>query len=202
MSIFHSESESPEKEEVEDLDVDTEDEDETPKAGVEEIVIEDDAPEKAEDPETAARKKIEQQLRSDLSKAEGLLRNERVQLSKTRDEISESGKNGFFLVKAQVNDFLVLLYFYFFLKLYVLSFCMVQRTKDIQQKDLIAQKRRDVVLKLLPILDKFRSTPQEIPAETKRETNMHESFNALLRSILVVIERYGYQETEAGLILY
>lgn len=95
-----------------DIELEIDDADKTSKKGVEEIVIEDEnessPPETAaEDPETAARKKIEQQLRYELSKAEGLLRNERIQLSKTRDKISESGKNGFFLVKAQVNDFLV-----------------------------------------------------------------------------------------------
>jgi molecular chaperone GrpE len=178
------ESDLPTDEEAENIEV-AEDADENSKsAGVEEIFIEEEgenaAPEKTEpeDPETIARKKFEEQLQSELSKAEILLRNERIQLSKTRDKISESGKNGFFLVKAKVNDFL--------------------RSKEAQEKELIAQKRREVVLKLLPILDKFRTIAQEIPAETKRETNMHDSFNACLKSILIVIQRYGYEETEAA----
>lgn len=166
-----------------DSDVEEAEDSESKTNDVEEVVLEADEGESNnattnDDPARATEKKLKQDLQAELTKAESVLRNERIQLSRTKDRISESGKNGFFLVKAQVNDFL--------------------RTKDAEQKELVAQKRRDVVLKLLPILDKLRSTPKEIPAETKRETNMHESFNALLRSILIVIERNGYQETEAA----
>ena len=48
-----------------------------------------------------------QQLTKELEEQEGLLRVERSNLMKLRDKVSESGKNGFFIVKAQVNDFSV-----------------------------------------------------------------------------------------------
>jgi hypothetical protein len=46
-------------------------------------------------------------LRNEIDILERTLRRERLVLSKLKERRSESGKNGYFLVQAQVNDFLV-----------------------------------------------------------------------------------------------
>lgn len=59
------------------------------------------------DPKMVAIKELEMKLREELNSAESLLRAERIQLSKTKESVFESGKNGYFMVQAQVNDFVV-----------------------------------------------------------------------------------------------
>lgn len=49
----------------------------------------------------------ESELRSTLQSLENALKSERLRLGKVKDRKSESGKLGFFMVQAQVNDFLV-----------------------------------------------------------------------------------------------
>lgn len=49
----------------------------------------------------------EKVLTEELQQLETMLRSERAALTKLRDKVSESGKNGFFIVQAQVNDFTV-----------------------------------------------------------------------------------------------
>lgn len=60
-----------------------------------------------EDPKLIAIKDLEIKLRDELSSAESLLRAERIQLSKSKESAFERGKNGYFMVQAQVNDFVV-----------------------------------------------------------------------------------------------
>jgi hypothetical protein len=59
------------------------------------------------DPEVLAVEQQEEGLKEELSSIDETLRNQRLRLAKLRDRISESGKNGFFIVQAQVNDFAV-----------------------------------------------------------------------------------------------
>lgn len=57
--------------------------------------------------ETQATADYEKQLADELQHLEATLRSERGSLTKLRDKLSESGKNGYFIVQAQVNDFTV-----------------------------------------------------------------------------------------------
>lgn len=59
------------------------------------------------DPVTQAIADFEKVLTEELQHLEVTLRSERASLTKVRDKMSESGKNGFFIVQAQVNDFTV-----------------------------------------------------------------------------------------------
>ena len=49
----------------------------------------------------------EAKLRDEVQKLEDILRTERLNLSKVKDKISESGKTGFYIIQAQVNDYAV-----------------------------------------------------------------------------------------------
>lgn len=59
------------------------------------------------DPVAQATIDQEKRLAEELQHLETVLKSERVSLIKVRDNLSESGKNGFFIVQAQVNDFTV-----------------------------------------------------------------------------------------------
>jgi molecular chaperone GrpE (heat shock protein) len=133
-----------------------------------------------EDPDVKLLKEMETKLQSEISQLESQLRMERLNLSKVKDQVSESGKNGFFMVQAQVANFL--------------------KKNEIDQKNRVATNKREFVLKMLDVVDKFRRAPKDVPAESERETNMHVSFGALLNGILSVFEKYGFKEVnvEAG----
>jgi hypothetical protein len=63
-----------------------------------------------ESPELALAKAIvmhELKLANKLNELEDTLRAERLSLLRVKDRISESGKSAYFIVQAQVNDFLV-----------------------------------------------------------------------------------------------
>jgi len=138
-------------------------------------VVEGDAEEKVpEDPEVKLLKEMETKLQSEISQLESQLRMERLSLSKVKDQVSESGKNGFFMVQAQVANFL--------------------KKNELDQKNRVATNKREFVLKMLDVVDKFRRAPKDVPAESERETNMHVSFGALLNGILAVFEKYGFKE--------
>eukprot|EP01039_Chlorochromonas_danica_P008287 gene8287-9137_t len=126
-----------------------------------------------EDPKQIAIAKKEKSLRIELETLEDAIRRDRLELITLKDRLSESGKKGFFLVQAQVNDFL--------------------RKKDEQQKQKVAQNKKEFVEKMLPVVELFRSAPSKVPAETEREEKMYKSFGALLESIVNVIEKYGYK---------
>jgi molecular chaperone GrpE (heat shock protein) len=137
--------------------------------------VEGDAEEKVpEDPEVKLLKEMETKLQSEISQLESQLRMERLSLSKVKDQVSESGKNGFFMVQAQVANFL--------------------KKNELDQKNRVATNKREFVLKMLDVVDKFRRAPKDVPAESERETNMHVSFGALLNGILAVFEKYGFKE--------
>lgn len=59
------------------------------------------------DKKAAAIKEYELKLQSEIANLESTLRAERLSLSRLKDKVSESGKAGFFMVQAQVNDFQV-----------------------------------------------------------------------------------------------
>ena len=61
------------------------------------------------DPVAEATKKYENKLQQEVDRLETTLRSERFRLSRAKDKVSESGKNGYFIIQAQVNDFMVLL---------------------------------------------------------------------------------------------
>lgn len=60
-----------------------------------------------EDPHAKAIKEYEDKLLAEISSLETILRGERSNLARIKDKVSESGKAGFFMIQAQVNDFLV-----------------------------------------------------------------------------------------------
>ena len=98
----------------------------------------------------------------------------------TKDKLSESGKTGFFMVQAQVAEFL--------------------KKKESEQKKRIAKNKLDFVNKILPVVDAFNAAPVQFPAETEREESMHQSFGSLKNSIMIVFEKYGVKAyiTEEG----
>lgn len=71
---------------------------------IEESEVVDQVP---EDPQSNIIKLKEDTLKNQISQLESRIAFERAALLKTKDKVSESGKTGFFIVQAQVNDFLV-----------------------------------------------------------------------------------------------
>lgn len=126
------------------------------------------------DPQIEAIEKYEKVLKQQVELLENTLRSERFSASKAKDKLSESGKAGYFMVQAQVNDFL--------------------RKSDAAQKDRVQSNKREFVMKMLPIIDSFRDSPISIPANTETGQNMHKGFGALLTGILSVIDKYGFKE--------
>lgn len=61
----------------------------------------------ASDPRAEAIKLKEAELAKVVAELENTLRYERMQLAKARDRLSETGKTGYFMVQAQVADFMV-----------------------------------------------------------------------------------------------
>lgn len=59
------------------------------------------------DPMAEAIKAFENKLTQEAKISENVLRNERLKLTRLKDKESESGKNGFFIVQAQVSEFQV-----------------------------------------------------------------------------------------------
>lgn len=147
---------------------------------VPEVAVEEpEVPKEVElDPYEVAVKALEAQLKSEVLMIESLLKSERNSLSKIKDKASESGKNGYFIVQAKVAEF--------------------QKNKAVEQKMRVTKNKREFVMKMLPVVDAFRAAPGISPAETEREDSMHKNFGSLLSSILVVFEKYGYKEYDAG----
>lgn len=79
----------------------------------------------------------------------------------------------------------------------MVSSCL-QRKKDAEQKRRVSQNKREFVSKMLPWVDEFRAVPAALPAESTKGHNMHQSFAALLQSVLTVFEKYGYREYTPG----
>lgn len=126
------------------------------------------------DPVEEAIRQQTQELNLQVSELEAKIRTERILLTKSKDKLAESGKNGFFMVQAQVNDFL--------------------RKSDIRQKEKVAMNKREFALKILPVIDSFRMAPIVAPATNEKETNMHNAFSSLLTGILGVLNKSGFQE--------
>jgi hypothetical protein len=74
---------------------------------VDDILLNSSPPESFPDPVAKAIADSEATLKEEVQNLESVLRAERAKLAKLRDRISESGKTGFFIVQAQVNDFAV-----------------------------------------------------------------------------------------------
>ena len=147
-----------------------------PEPGVAEIV----EPKEVElvDPHEVAIKTLEAQLRTEIINIESNLKSERNALSKVKDKSSESGKNGYFIVQAKVAEF--------------------QKVKAVEQKARVIRNKREFVNKMLPVVDAFRAAPGVSPATSDREESMHKNFGSLLQSIMVVFEKYGFKEYDAG----
>ena len=133
------------------------------------------------DPHEVAVKAMEAQIKAEVLVLETKLKTERVALSKVKDRISESGKNGYFIVQAKVAEF--------------------QKVKVVEQKSRVTKNKREFVMKMLPVVDAFRAAPIVSPSSSEREISMHKSFGSLLESILVVFEKYGFSEYDAGTII-
>eukprot|EP01038_Epipyxis_sp_PR26KG_P006637 gene6637-9111_t len=128
------------------------------------------------DPIKEATIAYEKSLQLEVNKLESILRTERVQLTKLKDKASESGKNGYFIVQAQVNDFL--------------------KRKTVEQKERVQQNKKEFVVKMLPVVDSFRSSREIYPPTTDREENMHKTFEALLTGVLNVFDKFGFKDFE------
>ena len=126
------------------------------------------------DPREQAIKDIEKKLQLEVETLENILKSERQLLSKTRDKLTESGKTGFFMVQAQVNEFL--------------------KRKDSEQKKKVDMNKRDFVEKMLPVVDSFRGAIGIAPPTSEREENMHKNFGSLLNGIMIAFEKYGFKE--------
>ena len=50
---------------------------------------------------------------------------------------------------------------------------------------------------MLTVVDSFKNAPLEYPADTERETNMHNTFGALVSSVDAVFQKYGVKEITA-----
>ena len=144
--------------------------------GDEEEDEEEEIPEEEMSETERAVKAEEERLTQELKSLEDKLRAERRELIKVKDKISESGKTGFFMVQAQVSEFL--------------------KRKDKEQKSRVENNKRDFVQRMLPIIDMFREARAMAPPEegNERQENMHATFGSLLDSILIVFEKYGYRE--------
>lgn len=59
------------------------------------------------DPKEEARKELEAKLQIELTKLEETLRTKRLSLNRAKNRLSESGARGYYLVQAQVNEYLV-----------------------------------------------------------------------------------------------
>ena len=136
----------------------------------------------AVDPKAEAIKQAEQALQTQLDVLENTLRSERLMLSKIKNKVSESGKNGYFIVQAQVNEFL--------------------KRKDSEQKIRVSANKREFVNKMLPVVDAFREAPKISVAVTEKETKMHQNFGSLNNQILLAFEKFGYTEFSPGLIFF
>ena len=128
-------------------------------------------------PYEQAVKDLETSLKSEVSSLEVLLKNERTNLLKTKDRVSESGKNGYFIVQAQVAEF--------------------QKKRDAEQKSRVTRNKREFVLKMATVVDEFRAAREIAPPSNEREEKMHSTFESLLNSILTVFNKYGYEEYDA-----
>ena len=73
-----------------------------------------------------------------------------------------------------------------------------QRRRDKEQAERVARNKREFVLRMLPIVDSFRSARSVAPPTTEKEENMHKSFESLLIGILNVFQKYGYKEFTPG----
>ena len=129
------------------------------------------------DPLQAAILLKEAELSRKLKDLEIYLRSERSSLSRTKDRVSESGKNGYFIVQAQVAEFL--------------------KRKEAEQKERVKDNKREFVMQMVPVVDSFRQAPIVAPAATEREENMHATFGSLLKLVLGVFEKYGYKLFDA-----
>ena len=148
-----------------------------PEGGVNATEEAEPEPEPEPTPLEKAIKEREEELTKKLAELEGKLRTERINTMKVKDKLSESGKTGFFMVQAQVAEFL--------------------KKKDADQKIRVSKNKREFVSKILPVVDAFNAAPLDHPAETEREENMHKSFGSLVSSIMIVFEKYGVKEYSA-----
>lgn len=79
---------------------------ESPQEGAEPVVLQNNTTAPV-DPKEEARKELEVKLQTELTKLEETLRTKRLSLNRAKNRLSESGARGYYLVQAQVNEYLV-----------------------------------------------------------------------------------------------
>ena len=85
-----------------------------------------------EDPHQKHIKELEMKLTEQVADLEAALRSERLNLSKVKDQVGDAGKNGYFIVQAQVAEFL--------------------KKNDNQQKLQVTRNKREFFIKMLPVV--------------------------------------------------
>lgn len=60
------------------------------------------------------------------------------------------------------------------------------------------KNKREFVEKMLPLVDAFRGAKTMSPNTAEKEKLMHDSFGALLTSVIVVFDKYGFKEFDAA----
>lgn len=150
---------------------------------------------KNDDPHIIAQRELEKELKS----ANDLLRKEQSELFDIQEKLFESGKNGYLLVQAQINDFSVSLMFHMLGSLTkVIKFVLcLQKKRQAEQAKKIEEIKKKVVEKIAPLLESFRAVPTNFPAETEREKKMHGDFAVLVKSITIALKKCGYEEPPA-----
>lgn len=129
-------------------------------------------------PYQEAVKKYQYQLEKELEFVESVLLCEENLLKFRIDTLSVSGKSGFVYVQTEVAQFL--------------------KKKENEQKDRVVKNKLEFVQKMLPVVDAFRAAPSVAPPSTEREGSIHQNFGSLCQSILLVFEKNGYKEYDAG----
>ncbi len=51
------------------------------------------------------------------------------------------------------------------------------------------------MIQLLPLLDSFQAVRQSVPPSSEREGNMHNAYEVVLGSLVLLLEKYGHFQT-------
>ena len=105
-----------------------------------------------EDPQQQQVKELELKLASQVADLESALRSERANLARVKDQVSEAGKNGFFIVQAQVAEFL--------------------KKNEAQQKQQVNRNKREFVIKMLDVVRKA-ANPAHFPISWAPQSTAH-----------------------------
>jgi molecular chaperone GrpE (heat shock protein) len=154
----------------------------------------------AENLKAAKIKKLENKLEKDLKALEDELVRCRKALYKVNEEILVSGSRGYYLVQAEVNEFLVRLLFtsktFFFINLFF--FLYIQKNKKKKEKDFTEKYQTKFVEKMLPILDRMRALQLGLPPTTRIQRKLHEDYETILFGIEYFIKKIGFKIIDPG----